>query len=40
MEITWRINSGQRWGRDGGKGIGNKSKNGRYKTDRGKLKIV
>ena len=40
MEITWRVIGGDmEWG-EWGKGTGHRSKNGRYKIDRGRLKIV
>ena len=40
MEITWRVISREEeWG-DGGKVQGIRSINGRYKIDRGRLRIV
>ena len=41
MEITWRVISGERVEREwGGKVQGIRSINGRYKIDRGWLRIV
>ena len=40
MEITWRVFSGEGAGGDGGRGTGNNSINGRYKINRGRLRIV
>ena len=40
MEITWRVISGERWWEMGGKVQGTRSINGRYKIDRGRLRIV
>ena len=40
MEITWRVISGEGWKENGVKGTGIRSINGRYKIDRGKLRIV
>ena len=39
MEITWKVISGER-GRMGEKAQGIRSINGRYKTDKGRLRIV
>ena len=38
-EITWRVIRGQ-WGRMGEKVLGIRSITGRYKIDRGRLRIV
>ena len=40
MEITWRVISRKREGERGGKVQRIKSINGRYKIDRGRLRIV
>ena len=40
MEITWRVISGEGEGRSGEKVQGISSINGRYKKDRGRLRIV
>ena len=40
MEITWRVISQEREGKNGGKVQGISSINGRYKIDRGRLRIV
>ena len=40
IEITWRVISGEEEGRMGEKILGIRSMNGRYKIDRGKLRIV
>ena len=40
MEITWRVISGEEEGRMGEKILGIRSMNGRYKIDRGKLRIL
>ena len=39
MEITWRVISGEKWAM-GEKVQGIRSINGRYKIDRGRLRIV
>ena len=39
MEITWRVIRGEEEGERGEKGTGNKKHNGRYKTDKERLKI-
>ena len=40
MEITWRFVSEEGSGENGRKVQGIKSINGRYKTDRGRLRII
>ena len=40
MEITWRVISGEEEGEDGGKVQGLRSINGRFKIDRGQLRIA
>ena len=40
MEITWRVISGEWVGREGENVQGISSINGRYKIDRGRLRIV
>ena len=40
MEITWRVISGEAWGENGGKVQGIRSIIGRYRIDRGTLRIV
>ena len=40
MEITWKVISGEVRGREGGKVQRISSINGRWKIDRGKLRIV
>ena len=40
MEITWRVISGEEERGERGKGQGMRSINGRYKIDRGRLRIV
>ena len=40
MEITWRVISGEGAGRMGEKVQGIRSINGRYKIDRGRVRIV
>ena len=40
MEITWRVIGGEVAGGEWKKGKGIRSINGRYKIDRGKLRIV
>ena len=40
MEITWRVISREGERENGGKDTGNRSINGRYKIDRGRLRIV
>ena len=40
MEITWRVSSREEEGEEWGKVQGIRSISGRYKTDRGRLRIV
>ena len=41
MEITWRVFSGEGEGKNMGRKVqGIRSTNGRYKTDRGRVRIV
>ena len=40
MEITWSIISGEGWGRMGVKVQGIRSINGRYKIDKGRVRIA
>ena len=40
MEITWSVISGRRRGKNGGKVQGIRRINGRYKIDRGRLRVV
>ena len=40
MEITWRVSAGKRRGGMGKKVQGVSSINGRYKIDRGRVRIV
>ena len=40
MEITWRVTSGEGEGGNGEKAQGASSMNGRYKIDRGRVRIL